>query len=455
MTSVKPAIIMALAAITLSPLQAADRENGLPGDAEPLRISIDEAVELALEKSFRLSRSRRNLESAEARIDQAEAAYWPRVGVELYSSQSRRGLSGDRRGGLDPQFAGNIYASASLPIDIRGVIGRQVKQARLSRQAAEIERQGTLVDLNFEVRTAYMSALRAQSILAVDEENVVLVADLLSRSRRSAPAAVPFLEVELATARQAAIGSRQVLDSTLDHLKQALRLSPETVLELTTGVAASTERLSANGVDAAQAVKDRTDARQAEIRIDQARLGIQQADDYLEPSLRIGAYYNASVFGEYPHRRRDQRNFNDGGIFITLIIPLVRLDGGFLNAARKQAQIQWEQSLADLDEARERIQLDIRQALLQLQRAETRLMTLPSRTQSFRALQQAEEALLSAPPQQMPGAMAQVSNARASFHFTETTAIDAYAEYNLAAFRLLRAMGLTRAPADQDQAPLD
>ena len=126
-------------------------------------------------------------------------------------------------------------------------------------------------------------------------------------------------------------------------------------------------------------------------------------------------------------------------------MPFFQWDNGQLRRNKEVARIAREQADADLEELRERVAYDVRQQVLAVSRAENRIRNLPDPGQALKALQGAEQMLLSAPPETAQGLVAQVSNARAAWRSAETATADAYIDYNNAVFRLKRLIGDTDA----------
>lgn len=109
-----------------------------------LLLSIDEAVELDLQRSFRVNRKVRSAEMARLRADIAAAPAKPRIDTDLGMQEALRSATfyqnPYRKGKSDPYATTQVSLNAvvSMPIDISGNIARQQRQAQLSLTSATI-----------------------------------------------------------------------------------------------------------------------------------------------------------------------------------------------------------------------------------------------------------------------------------------------------------------------------
>lgn len=419
------------------------------GSEQVYDLSIEDAVALAEQRSFKVARATRNLSASKLRYENARSQYLPTLTTGLSASQQARDsassggtfayqLSGSR------DFQVNASATVSMPIDVGGVIGRQVRQADLSRDIATDDVADTALGVTLDVQSSYLAALRAQNDADADEAAAKEIGSLLARAGPKS-AVANFLQVELANARQTAQSSRENADNAQDSLKQALRIPPEAHLRLTSDFRGRKEPFEREGL-LDRALRNRPDVQSAELRVKQARTSVQQVSDYRRPTVRVGAFANQQLASETVYNGTYDGLRQEGGL-LSVNVPLVEWDNGQLRRNKEIANLQQQQSDADLEELRERVAYDVRQQLLAVERAENRIRNLPDPKQALQVLQRAEVMLLSAPPETAQGLVAQVSNARQAWRSAETATADAYIDYNLAVFKLKRLIG------DQDHVP--
>lgn len=441
---------------TAQPAAAPVLQPATAGDAsEAISLSLQEAVQLAVGRSFRTARARRNEHMARLRRSNATAGYLPRADLGLAVDQSQRSYQ-ERGVEYDPyarrNFRGGLNSSLWMPVDVSGVIRRQVDQADAQQNISAREIPQSMLDVAFDAQNNYLNALRAQQNVGADERVVEQIRDLLENSRRQAPGVSPFLEVELGNAQQSLTSSRTNADQAQDGLKQSLRIPLETRLRLTTEMTRGSR--AANAPDLLQqAMRLRPDVQQAQLRIRQAEIQQRQVSDGRKPSMSIGGYFNNELLGSNPVHD-DRRRISNRGLSVNVKVPIAQFDGGQLARQKRIAGLQKEQAYADAEELKERVAYDLRQALLAVERAETRIQNVPDKQQAFAALKRAEQQMLAAPDGQAQSLLAQVSNARNAWRSAETASADAYIDYNRALFRLKRTLGDPDSIGDVDNGEL-
>lgn len=423
----------------------ATREVAEQGAGRSYGLSIEEAVALAQQRSFKTARAARSLTENELHYDNAKSQYLPKLTTSVALNQQARDLAANgstyawELSSLG-QFQGNASASLSMPIDVGGVIRRQVRQADLWRGISSADVTNTALDVTLEVQTSYLNALRAQNNADADARVAEEIEKLLKRAGPKS-ALDNFLQVELANAQQTAETSRENADNAQDSLKQLLRVPPEAHLRLTSDFRGRKQPIDRSGL-LERALKNRPDVQSALLRVKQAQTSIQQVSDSRRPTVSVGAFASQQLAGGAFYDGRYDGLRQEGGL-VSVNVPLVQWDNGQLGRNEKVARLQLEQAQADVEELRERVAYDVRQQLLAVSRAENRISSLPDPKQAFDALQRAEQMLLSAPPDAAQGMVAQVSNARQAWRSAETATADAYIDYNSAVFRLKRLIGDT------------
>jgi len=408
-----------------------------------LSLSMDEAVSLALQRSFRVNRSARSAEMARLRADMSAAQSKPRVDTYLGVNEALRSATfyqnPYRHGKTDPYATTQVSLNAilSMPIDVSGSIGRQQQQAQLSLQSARIYAEQSAIDIHADIRSTYADALRAQGAVDADEAVVAELQSLIERARERRPAAVPFLEVELANAEQLLSQSRSGALIAQSGLRQQLRLPEDAVLRLTSSLNPDIPRVdTAHLLDTALA--KRADVRDAHLRLQQAELSLVQSRDSRRPTAYLYGFWNQSYSGSNPGQLSTNTSRN-ATLMLNVNVPLAYWDSGSLERTERMALLSLEQARDDLDEQRARIASELRLLTVNLAQAQRRLASLPSPRFALESLRQAEEGVLSQADWQ--GQMAQVSNARNSWRLTHTASIDALADYYSAYFRLQRSLG--------------
>ena len=375
-------------------------------------------------------------------VRNARAAYYPSASVTVSANQSAQGstIRSDDfvyRQGVAGNFLGGANLNANVPIDVSGIIRRQVQQARIGEEMSNVLLRDSRDDAVAQVYIAYLTALRAQQVAEIDGRVRQSIEDLVARAH-AAPAVVPFLNLELAAARQAESASRSAAEQAEDGLKQALALPLDLELDLSSPLVRPRP-------DPAFAVLGGTLGRRADIeaatdRVRQAELAATQAGDGRRTTVTAGAYLN-QYFGGHFVSDTGRTSNRDYGLNLSLRLPLFNYDAGRLENNERIADLRAEQARADLADQRRRAELEARQARAVYDRAMRRLSALPDPEAARRALAAAETALLAASAERAPGLLAQLSNARMAWRAAQVASADAFAEATIATIRLRRAIG--------------
>ena len=436
------------AAAALQPLgtaAAAVAQPNLSDSVEPaVQLTLEEAVEIGTERSFKLQRSMRNERIAVERVNGTKAGLGPRLDVGYGADQSQRYY--DFKGTYDynqgrPSFLTDLNANASYSIDIAGVQKRQLQQARLSKDATDVDLRQTRLDVSSDIRINYVQALRAQEQVDADTQYLKQIEALLERARVSQPTVVSFLETERANAQQTLQGTKQNADLAFSNLRQTLRLRNNQPIELTSKLVNPAPLPSADQL-MRLAHDNRNDLKQADIRLKQARIQKIQASDSRRPSLRAGLNAGYSLNGDYVTLGGDNHGrTRQAAALLNFNLPLFLYDGGQLKSQRNIANIQAEQALADAEEAKERAENEVNQTMIGLDRAQQRLKALPDSNQARRSLTQAEQQMLAASPTEAAGILAQVTNARQNWRSSVLSRNDALTEFYQSYYRLQRSVG--------------
>jgi outer membrane protein TolC len=435
-----------LAAALLLPAPAY-AQQATPADLDApaaITLTIDEAVALGLQRSFRVQRSNRNEDMAEQRADTARAGRRPRfdLGVSAGQNQSYYDFRGNAQtfNQSQPQFSAEAFASASLPIDISGVTKRQVRQADLSHDIAELDVAQASIDVATDIRVNFINALRAQEQVRAEAEYVTQIEKLLERARVQQSGVVPFLETELSNGRQTLQSTRTSSEIAFQNLRQNLRLQRDLAIELASALPRPAMLPTVEAL-LALAMRYRNDLRQAAIRLDQAKLATIQASESRRPTLRLTGYGSQRLNDELPAFRDFDGKTRSGGLVVTATVPLISIDGGMVRNARRVAGIQAEQALADREEATERAENEINQVMITLTRAQQRMETLPDVEQALSALERVEGLMLTAPASDASGYVAQVTNARQNWRSAVVSRNDSLTDFYSNFFRLQKAVG--------------
>lgn len=202
-------------------------------------LTLNEAIEAALQNHQRIEQVSANAELAKAAVGSARAAFLPSVDVS-YSYLERD---------EDPRSLGEKSSTLSLGASINLFNGlndyHSYRAAQQRAQGADYRLQGTRADIILETQQAFIQVLRAARSVATASEGV----ELLERQQRDTKLKFEYgliarndllrIEVELSNARQnllQAQGQQQIARRQLERNIGA-RLAPEEQLEEMTAAA--------------------------------------------------------------------------------------------------------------------------------------------------------------------------------------------------------------------------
>ncbi len=178
---------LSLLTLTASPLQA---------------LTIDQAVNDALQNNPRIQQSLELEEAAGARSDRARAPFWPRVDTNYTYWR------GDRDPDLDSRTLSVAEASAGYNLFNGGSDWFRLHEARYRAEAANYQRRSVVADIVLETKQAYIEVLRTGRTVETEGKSVELLEqqrhDTRLRLEQGLIARNDLLrvEVEMATAKQ-------------------------------------------------------------------------------------------------------------------------------------------------------------------------------------------------------------------------------------------------------------
>ena len=183
----------------------------VPAAAQPRTetITLQRAIELALQQHPSVKQTRAAIESAEARIQGAKVAGRPTVSLQASvaesSSRESTDSAGNTTGGFfDPRLSTGFSASANWRIYDFGQTAASIRAAELSAEATAAGLGTTTLDIRVRVAVAYLEAIARTRLIAVAQATVTSEEQHLDQARRFVAAqAKDPIEVVQAQARAA------------------------------------------------------------------------------------------------------------------------------------------------------------------------------------------------------------------------------------------------------------
>ncbi|HYJ79667.1 MAG TPA: TolC family protein, partial [Longimicrobiaceae bacterium] len=286
------------------------------GAQEPdsLPLSAGDAVRRALEAGDEVRLADARSDAASAQVGVARAGGLPQLRMAGTFSHVYENARAQAVGQIFNQpNSYNANLNLSVPLFQGGRVGAGLRAARGVRGAAEADVAEARADVTLLVLRAYLAALLADRLVAIQETNLQQSAarltqvEQLAAAGRAARYDVLRARVERANLEPAAIQARGDRDLAFVELRRLINLPARTPVRLTSGVDAEEVRALAARVEAEAAAVDSAAleelpaVRAARLRADASRAGVSVARaDYL-PSVSV---FVQSGFQAFPVETR-------------------------------------------------------------------------------------------------------------------------------------------------------
>lgn len=339
-------------------------------------LSIDEAVDLALNENTSLQITKQGERTARARLKQARGQKSPSfsAGGSVSESHVHRG---DRRDNS------SVDASVSMPLYSGGRNTANLKRAELDFDASKLRTERAKEDLRLEVIQAYFDVLEAQKTTEIDAESVKRYEAHLENVQQLFTAGskarldVLRTSVELTNARQTLIRSQNDHEVKLVALKNLLHLPQDEELILTEDFSFVPFESSMEDC-LAYAFANRKDLQVDEYELKRSELAVTMARAGYLPSVNLSAGVGSSHKFNSP---KDSSESYDA----TLSASWNFWDNGVTKGAVDEAKANRDIAELTVTRDRETIDLTVRQAYYNMREAEKRFEATRA------AVQEAEE----------------------------------------------------------------
>lgn len=356
------------------------------GTAAPLRLSLKQAVEIALapEGNTRVRLAAEIVRQTEDQSSQARAALLPNIDASVGQQNRTQNLEALGLGlnfPPNPFFTFPRFIGPFNTFDAR-VAARQslfdwslIRRFQASRAGiglAEAERTDTEDRVTADVARAYLAALRSEAALAVNQADVDLSRALVSLSENQKRAGtgtgieITRARVQLADGEQRLLVARNERTRAYLQLLRIIGVNLESPAELTEQMALVPVQPPTPPQALELALQSRADWLAQQKRLEAARLSYSSVKSERLPSV--------SLFGDYGSSGTSINNSLATRTYgFTVRVPV--FDGGARDARRAQSSSQLRQEEIRSGDLRAQIELDIRLALDNLASAEDQVKT--------------------------------------------------------------------------------
>jgi outer membrane protein len=393
--------LAALASFALAAVSSFGAVTAAAQSTDTLRLSIEDAVTRALRSSDEAQLALAQVDVADAQVTVARASGLPQLRLNTTYTRAFKNARATAVGQVFNQpNTYNVNLNLSQTVFQGGRIAAASRAASAVREASRLDAQEVRAAVTVDVQRAYLNALVAERVVAIQEENVTLASarvtqvEQLQTAGRVARYDLLRARVERANLEPLLIQARSDQELALLELKRLLNIRAEQPLVLTSTLdPAATNALLASLNDTTGAPQ-RASVRAAELEVRAREQGVRiaRADFLPSVSLSFQNGYQAfpppgmgfpSRFGEAspafcpePNSTRSCQNggwFEDRALAVTLSWPV--FDGFRTKANVELAQAQQRLAELELQRAREAVTIEVARARAELRRVRALFLT--------------------------------------------------------------------------------
>jgi outer membrane protein TolC len=342
----------------------------LSGQETPLRLSLEQAQQMAVERNRTLENASIDVKIAQANRWQAIASMLPQVNASG-SYNDMFGYTMDF-GGMSIALPSSASMGVTASVALSGAQVLNAAISKISQEMSDITAQQTEQTVASQVKTLYYSALVARQTLDLLRNNLREVQRLYDFSQQSVDVgaaeqvSADQLLVQVASAKTGINSAENSLEMLYNSLKVQLNLNPATEIELTdslddllsidAGLAMMNQQFNLDNNYNYQLLKKNVELARQQVALNKWSLA---------PTVSLAYQYSAKV------------NFGDGmdmtppnTMNIMMSIPIF---SSLSNAKKIQsAKMSYQKQLNTLEETENNLQIQYRQLCYNLQNAHER-----------------------------------------------------------------------------------
>ena len=350
--------------------------RGIPAAGIPQIVTLDQAIAIGFARSPLLAQARATIVIDTAPVDLAKTAVLPNIAG---TASTAHDYTQNAQDGSQTRSTGNTNVAAnSLSVALKqlifdgGKVAAELRAAKATQAGSIATYKRQLQTVAYNIANLYYAALAAQRTTQVANETVKLNqvnADLVSAQIQAGTTARSDLltaELPVAQARVALVKDQGAELSAQAAFVNAMGIDANTYVlpaddgnVLAGSSGAPQVAVPTYAVAIARAYMLRPDFSAQQLAISSTQASLKAA--------RLGLFPNLNGSGSYGTASTDPNGGtfrNSGSIGLTLSIPI--FDQGITHAQVEQAQGQLDAAVAQLETAREGIQLNVKQTLVSL-----------------------------------------------------------------------------------------
>lgn len=337
--------------------------------AAPVELTLEDSIAKALQNNPAIKIADASRQSAESEIKVAKGGKLPTL--ELGHSAARaKTISSTSASNIGNKFSN----SATLGVDLYtgGRVEGAIEQAKLNLQVADLDVERSKQQIKLDATNGYYTILQTRNTVSVDQEAVDQMAAHLQNVGAQynvgtvAKSDVLRSQVELANNQQVLTKAQNAYEIAVSNLNNVMGLPLNTQIQIKDELSYQPYALSLeDSID--YALKNRPEAIQADYNVDVAKQSVKIAKGGKLPTVAASAT-KGWADNDFP-------GTNDNGWSVGLSATWTPFDSGVTNAKIKQSNSSVEKSLQTAKQTKDTVQLEVRQAYLNMIEAEKRIST--------------------------------------------------------------------------------
>ncbi|MCC5464201.1 TolC family protein [Pelosinus baikalensis] len=401
------------------------------GFAAPIELSLEESIARALQNNPAIKIADADRQGAEYNIRVAKGGKLPTLKLEHSDGRSKTYVK-------DTASIGNEFGSSvtlEMNLYTGGEVEGAVEKAKIGLKVADLDVEKSKQQIKLDATNGYFTILQTRNTVKVDQESVDQMAAHLKNVEAQynvgtqAKSDVLRSQVELANNQQVLTKAQNAYELAVSNLNNIMGLPLNTEIQIKDELVHEPYNLSLED-SINYAMSNRPEAIQADHNIEIAKQSVKIAKAGNLPTVAASASKKWAD-DDFP-------GTDDNGWSIGLKATWTPFDSGVTNAQIKKSNSEVEKSLQTAKQTKDTVQLEVRQAYLNMIEAEKRIST------SQVTVEQAEEDFKIAQVRYSAGVgtNTDVIDAQVALTQAKNNYIQAMYDFNTSKANLTKAMGV-------------
>ena len=400
--------------------------------AAAVEITLDKAIEMALQTNPTVKISEAESSAAKAEKDEAKASRW--LSIDYTHKSGRSGYYESSEGAAPHNTYTNGF-DASIPLYTGGKLSGTIEKAVQNYKSSQYGVDESYQAVKLSATDAFYSVLQTDNVVTLSKESVDRLQAHLKNVQAQydvgvvAKVDVLRSEVELANAEQTLIKAQNAYDLAVANLNNVIGLPLNTEIAVSEKLA-YTEYTNPLDNCITFALANRPELFQAEAAVEAAKAGVTVAKSGFMPQVTASASNSWTA-----HSWPGDENENWGvGVNVNVNV----FDSGVTAAKVRAADANLYKAEETYRQTKDAVQLDVRSSYLNLREAEKRIAT------SKVAVDKAEEDyhIAQVRYQAGVGTNLDVMDAQVALTEAKNNYVQALYDYNTSGAELEKAMGV-------------